>query len=165
MDKNLAYDGINGEHETFAAIEEAQSYLMEVTEEDGEIHPDLMWCAIYELKQKLSYDVTDRKDNYKYECEEDIPDVDTDSEAWPYGSEYNEIWTRKFVDVNQPDSHTFTVGTDLYYDLCIDTFLSGDLAHCEELFNDLTPLCRKDLIRYIDRVELPLVKEFYFNLL
>lgn len=54
---------------------------------------------------------------------------------------------------------------DEYFDTCIDTFLSGDLVHCEELFNALAYSGRKDLIRYIDKVELPEVKEFYFNLL
>ena len=159
MKKYLAFDGINGEFHGSDTIDDARKDIVKIIlDPDEGYHPDLESCAIYELKEKVSYDVEDVKSNYKYENDEDIPDEDEESEAWPYSNEYDEIWNHKFVPVGID-------ANDEYFDTCIDTFLSGDFAHCEELFNTLAHSGRKDLIRYIDKVELPKVKEFYFNLL
>ena len=57
-------------------------------------------CKIFELKQTVSYDVVDKKENYKYVYEEDIPEDDEESEAWPYSTSFDEIWKHKFVTVS-----------------------------------------------------------------
>lgn len=100
MKKYLAFDGINFEYEEFETLKEAQKWLEEcfVSSEEG-YHPDLDSCKIYKLKQVVRHDVVDKKDNYKYECEDDIPEDDEKSEAWPYDSAFDEIWQHKFVDV------------------------------------------------------------------
>ena len=38
------------------------------------------------------------KENYEYEYEDDIPEGDETSEAWPYGSEFDEVWQHKFTE-------------------------------------------------------------------
>ena len=98
--KYLAYDGINGDHEGFETIEEAREWLEECFNDPVEgYHPDFQSCKIYELKEIVEYEVVDSRENYKYQNEEDIPDGDTESEAWPYSNEFDEVITHKFVDV------------------------------------------------------------------
>ena len=100
MKKYLAFDGINCEYEEFETIEEAQIYLEEsFLDSDEGYHPDMKSCKIFELKQIVDYDIVDSKENYKYEHEEDIPEDDEDSEAWPYDSDFDKIWKHKFVTV------------------------------------------------------------------
>ena len=105
MKRYLAYDGINGDYEKFETIEEAREWLKEgfYQPEEG-YHPDLKSCKIYELKEVVDYDIIDSKDNYEYENEEDIPEGDTESSAWPYPNEFDEIITHKFVDINNPQT-------------------------------------------------------------
>jgi len=101
MTKYIAFDAINAEHEHFDTIEEAREWLEETFLDNQEgYHPDLGSCEIYELKEKVAYDVTDSKVNYKYENEEDIPENDKESEAWPYSDDFDEVWQHKFVKVN-----------------------------------------------------------------
>lgn len=96
--KYLAFDGINQFHESFDTIEEARKHLTECFLDEFEgYHPDLELCCIYELKETVSYDVIDKKSNYKYESEDDIPEYDNESEAWPYDNEADEIWQHKFI--------------------------------------------------------------------
>lgn len=98
--KYLAYDGIENEYELFETIEEAQEWLEGSFLDDTEgYHPDLESCKIYELKQVIKIKVIDSKENYKYENEEDIPEGDTESKAWPYDNAFDEVWEHKFVDV------------------------------------------------------------------
>lgn len=101
MKKYLAFDGINCEYEEFETIEEAQKWLEECfLDSDEGYHPDMDCCKIFELKQTVSYDVVDKKENYKYVYEEDIPEDDEKSEAWPYSTSFDEIWKHKFVTVS-----------------------------------------------------------------
>lgn len=98
MKKYLAFDGINCEYEDFETIEEAQKWLEECFLDSYEgYHPDMKSCKIFELKQTIDYDVIDSKANYKYEHEEDIPEDDEVSEAWPHDNDFDEIWKHKFV--------------------------------------------------------------------
>lgn len=98
--KYLAYDGINGDYERFETIEEAREWIKDsIYQPEEGYHPDLKSCKIYELKEVVDYDVIDKKSNYKYEDEDDIPEGDNDSEAWPYDNAFEEIWQHKFVDV------------------------------------------------------------------
>ena len=94
MKKYLAYDGINSEYEEFDTIEEAREYLTEGFLQPGEgYHPDLKDCAIYKLCEAVDYDVIDSKDNY--------PEIDEDSEEWPFDNEFDEIWKHKFVPISE----------------------------------------------------------------
>jgi hypothetical protein len=99
MKKYLAYDSINSDYEEFETIEQAREWLVEAfhSPDDG-YHPELVDCKIYELKEVAGYDVTDKKENYKYECEEDAPEGHED-EAWPFSSEFDEIWQHKFIPI------------------------------------------------------------------
>ena len=100
MKRYLAFDGINSEYERFETIEEARSYLEDgFLDRDEGYHPDLTLCVIYELKETVSYEVIDRKENYKYINEEDIPADDKESEAWGWGYDIDEIWQHKFEPV------------------------------------------------------------------
>lgn len=101
MNKFLAWDAINRDHETFETLEEAQKYLTDCFLCDGEYHPDIESCCIYKLHSGVSYDVIDTKGNYKYENEEDIPEDDEDSEAWPYDNAHDEIWQHRFIDLRE----------------------------------------------------------------
>lgn len=101
MNKYLAWDAVSGDHETFESLKEAQDYLTECFLCDGEYHPDIESFCIYELHSGVAYDVIDSKENYKYENEEDIPEDDETSEAWPYSSEADEIWKHKYVDLRE----------------------------------------------------------------
>lgn len=50
-----------------------------------------------ELKQTVDYDIIDSRENYKYMYEDDIPEDDEESEAWPYNTDFDEIYKHKFV--------------------------------------------------------------------
>jgi hypothetical protein len=102
MKNYIAYNSIDSEYERFDTIEEAREYLEEIflDSEDG-YHPEMDSCKIYALKEVVKYDVVDKKENYKYLNEEDIPDDDDVSEAWPYDNAFDEIWRHKFVDVDK----------------------------------------------------------------
>jgi len=102
MKKYVAYNAIDSEYEDFETIEEARKYLEEVFLDNTEhlYHPDMEGCKIFELKEVVGYDVIDRKENYKYLNEEDIPDDDNDSESWPYDNAADEIWKHKFIPIS-----------------------------------------------------------------
>jgi hypothetical protein len=93
MKKYAAFDGINMEYEQFGTIEEAREWLEEGFLIDGEgYHPDLKGCRIFKLFETVDYEVVDKKSNYKYDYEE---------EAWPYSTEFDEVWKHKFVPVKE----------------------------------------------------------------
>ena len=100
MKKYLAFDGINGGHEDFDTIEEARKWLEEcfLDEQEG-YHPDFASCMIFQLAETIECDVVDKKENYKYIYEEDVPDEEEGEEVWPYGAGVDEIWKHKFVPV------------------------------------------------------------------
>jgi len=98
MKKYIAHDGINGEREDFEQIEDARTYLTgQFLDPHEGYHPDLGSCCIYELKEIVTHEIIDSKENYKYIYEEDIPEDDNESEAWPYSTDHEEIWKHHFV--------------------------------------------------------------------
>lgn len=100
MKKYLAYDAINSDYEEFDTLEEAHDWIKEAILDPSEgYHPDLKECKIYIQIETVDYDVTDKKSNYKYENEDDIPEGDEESEAWPHDNAFDEIWQYKFVKV------------------------------------------------------------------
>lgn len=100
MKKYLAFDAINHEYEDFDTIKEAQKWLEEAFLDQSEgYHPDLTECKIFELKQTVTYDVIDSKENYKYINEEDIPEGEEGEEVWPHDDMFDEMWQHRFVDV------------------------------------------------------------------
>ena len=98
MKRYLAFDGINGDREEFDTIEEAREWLEEcfLSPDEG-YHPDFASCKIYQLAEIVECDVIDKQENYKYINEEDIPEDDEESQAWPYNSDFEEIWKHRFV--------------------------------------------------------------------
>ena len=98
MKKYLAFDGINGDHEEFDTIEEAREWLEDcfLSPDEG-YHPDFASCKIYQLAETVECEVVDKKENYKYIYEDDIPEGDNESQAWPYSTDFDEIWKHKFV--------------------------------------------------------------------
>lgn len=100
MKKYLAYDACNGEYEEFETIEEARDWLKEgFLTDDGYNLDDMRNSKIYTIAETVEWEVTDRKSNYKYEYEDDIPEDDNESEAWPHDSIFDEVGTHKFVPV------------------------------------------------------------------
>ena len=100
MKKYLAFDAINCEYEEFETIKDAREWLEECfLDSDKGYHPDLKDCKIYELKETVIYNVIDKKENYKYENEEDIPEG-LNEESWPYDNSKDEIWEHKFDTVS-----------------------------------------------------------------
>ncbi len=99
MKKYLAYDGINCEYEMFDSIEEAENFLKDSFLVENEYHPDLESCCIYELHSKVKFYVLDSKENYKFQNEEDIPDDDEESEAWPYDNAFDIIGKHRFIEI------------------------------------------------------------------
>lgn len=88
--------------EEFHTIEQARGFIVDSIFDDIEgYHPDLTMCKIFELKEVLDYDVIDKKSNYKYDYDDDIPEG-SDEEAWPYDNAFEEIWKHKFVPVEEP---------------------------------------------------------------
>jgi len=69
----------------------------------------LVDCKIYKLAETVGYDVVDKKENYKYESYDDVPEFENvdDAEAndcddvWPYNSAHDEIWKHKFIPFEQ----------------------------------------------------------------
>lgn len=104
MKRYLTYNACTGEFNSHDTIEEAREHLEGCFFDsyDGVYHPDTADCRIFELKEVVKVEVTDKKSNYEYENEDDIPEGE-DGEAWPYGSEYDEIWDVSFVDVENPN--------------------------------------------------------------
>ena len=99
MKKYITYDACEGEFNLHETIEEAQEYLRESFFCEA-YHPETANCQIFELKEVVKVEVTDRKSDYEYEEEDDIPEG-ADGEAWPYGSDIEELWDVKFVDVKE----------------------------------------------------------------
>jgi hypothetical protein len=100
MKRYLAFDGINGDREEFDTIEEAREWLEDcfLSPDEG-YHPDFASCKIYQLAETVECEVVDKKENYKYIYEDDIPEGDNESQAWPYSTDFDEIWKHKFVPV------------------------------------------------------------------
>jgi succinylglutamate desuccinylase len=88
------------QQEEFETIEQARAYLKEVffDYEEG-YHPGTENCRIYQLVETVELEVVDRKENYKYVREEDIPEDDEESEAWPYPDHYDEVCKHTFKTV------------------------------------------------------------------
>jgi hypothetical protein len=100
MKKYLAFECFNCSYEAFETIQEAREWLEECFfSPDEGYHPDLKGCRIYKLVETVDYNVIDKKSNYKYDDENDIPEGDDESEAWPHRSDFDEIWKHKFVRV------------------------------------------------------------------
>ena len=98
MKRYLVFDGINSDHQYFDTLKECHNYIHDYVYEVGEgFHPDMDLMAIFELKESVSHEVIDKKSNYKYEYESEIPEEDTESEAWPYNTDYDEIWEIKYI--------------------------------------------------------------------
>jgi hypothetical protein len=97
--KYLVFDGINSDYQEFETLKQAQEYLEEIFLDANEgYHPETTNCKIYILSQLIKIDVVDSKENYEYENEEDIPEGDNISEAWPYDNAFDEIWKHNFID-------------------------------------------------------------------
>jgi len=99
MKKYIVYDYDNSEFEHFDTIEEAQKWIKK--ENSGEISPDISEYFIAEIIQKASFEVTDKKENYKYVYDEDIPEDDTESEAWPYDNKFDFVGKIKFEELKK----------------------------------------------------------------
>lgn len=98
MKRYLAFDGINGDHEEFDTIEEAREWLEDCfSSPDEGYHPDFQSCKIYQLAETVECEVVDKQENYKYIYEDDIPEGDNESQAWPYSTDFDEIWKHRFV--------------------------------------------------------------------
>jgi len=98
--KYLAYDAPNNEYESFETIEEAQKWIEEsILDPNDGYASEVKDCKIYELRQIVEFDKIDSKENYEYEYEDDIPEGDETSEAWPYDPDFDEVWQHRFIDV------------------------------------------------------------------
>lgn len=87
MKKYLAHNPINWEFEEFETIEEARLFLEEsFLDSDEGYHPDTRDCKIYQLVETVELNLIDKKSNYKYSDEDDIPEDDETSDFWPYPS-------------------------------------------------------------------------------
>jgi len=100
MKKYLAYDACDGQTKRFESIEEARKWIDEQSVIDESVDEKVKFSAIYILHEKVEIEVTDKKSNYKYQSEDDIPEDDNESEAWPYSSDHEEMWKINFVQVN-----------------------------------------------------------------
>lgn len=85
-----------GDHKYCNTIEEARGWISDKILIDDEYHPDSKYSLIYKLEESVHLNVIDAKSNYKYENEEDIPDDDNESEAWPYDNNVDEILQHTF---------------------------------------------------------------------
>jgi hypothetical protein len=102
MKRYITYDACAGEFNSHDTIEEAREHLKGCffDIDDRVYHPDTADCQIFELKEVVKVEVIDKKSNYEYEYEDDIPEGE-DGEAWPYSSECDEIWDVKFEEVTK----------------------------------------------------------------
>ena len=97
MKRYLAFDAANNEYEEFDTIEEARAWLKDGFLDQSEgYHPDAESFAIYEIKERVKIIVTDRKENYMYENEEDIPEG-SDEDAWPYDNAFDYVCKHEFI--------------------------------------------------------------------
>lgn len=90
MKRYLTFDGINCEYEEHNTIEEAREWLEECFLERSRVtgigvyHPDLTSCYIFELKEKVEYDIIEEKEEGK---------------EWNHSEEVEEIWQHRFEPV------------------------------------------------------------------
>lgn len=101
----LAFDASNFEFEEFLTLKEAQDWIKEVSQDtsDGSLLEETENCKIYILHETVKLRVTDKKSNYEYEDEDDIPEG-VIAEAWPYSNSYDEVCEIVFVPVSKPVS-------------------------------------------------------------
>lgn len=105
----FAFDSDSGEHEFFKTKEECDKWVKEGIDTAMEeyVSEEAMNGGIFwgEIKQHTGWVETDNKKNYKYEYEDDIPEDDTESAAWPYDNEFDTIGKLVMVDVEEaPDA-------------------------------------------------------------
>ena len=96
----LAFSSVNQEYDFFETFEQAEQYLKEGYEEgipDEAVNGE---DFIAKITHRSKFNETDRKENYKYIDEDDIPEDDTESEAWPYSNEFDVIGDISFEKVN-----------------------------------------------------------------
>lgn len=100
-DKYLAIDACNGEYETFDSLEDARKWLEECfyDEADQAYDLDADQCKIYILHERVELIETDRKSNYKYEYEEDVPEGGDSDDVWPYDAMFDVVCKHEFVPV------------------------------------------------------------------
>lgn len=101
-DKYLAFDACNGEYQTFDNIEDARKWLYDCfyDQDDQAYDLDTDSCKIYLLHEKVELVETDRKSNYKYECEEDLPDGGDSDDVWPYDNMFDVVGEHRFIPIN-----------------------------------------------------------------
>jgi len=98
MKNYLAHDPINWEFEEFETIEEARLFLeASFLDLDEGYHPDTNQCRVYKLTETVELTLVDKKSNYKYPSEDDVPEDDETGDFWPNPSQFDEIYEHKFV--------------------------------------------------------------------
>ena len=99
----VAYFSEQGEFEFFETHEEAEQWLRDWY---YECYPDDTISGrdcIAKVTHRSSFTETDRKENYKYVYEDDIPEDDDESEAWPHSSEFDVIGTLTFEKIAEEE--------------------------------------------------------------
>lgn len=97
----VAYFSEQGECELFETHEEAEQWLRDWYDEGYPVDTINGHDFIAKITHRSKFVETDRKENYKYAYEDDIPIDDKNSEAWPYSSEFDVIGTLTFEEVEQ----------------------------------------------------------------
>lgn len=95
MKKYTAYDSYNG-WEFFDTLKEAREYFQEIID-DG-CWDNMAVHEIYELREEVKFIETDRKENYDYLEEEDVPEGE-DGDVWPYANDVDHVGYLKFIEV------------------------------------------------------------------
>lgn len=103
MKKYLVYDAIDGQYERFETIEEAEKYLNEIAvDSDNGVDQAISDCLIYKLEKKVEVVVVDKKSNYQYIYQEEVPEG-SDEDCWEDNCsdpEFDTVVEVKIVDAN-----------------------------------------------------------------
>ena len=99
--KYVAYFAVNNEFEFFDTFEEAEKWFHDTYHDEEEFSDETISGEdfIAEVTHRSKFTEIDNKDNYQYDYEDDIPEDDEESEAWPYDTEYDSVGKVEFEKV------------------------------------------------------------------
>lgn len=103
MKNYVAYFSEQGEFEFFETHEEAESWLRDWYNEGFPEETMEGRDFIAKVTHRSKFTETDRKENYKYVYEDDIPEDDDESEYWPHDSEIDVVGNLTFEPIKMEE--------------------------------------------------------------
>jgi len=104
MKNYVAYFSAQNEFEFFETFEGARKWLLDWYDEGFPEETMRGFDCIAKVTHRSKFTETDRKENYKYVYEDDIPEDDDESEYWPHDSDIDVVGELTFEPIEEEES-------------------------------------------------------------